>query len=151
MNSVNLEFCFQHAVSDKRALQQGALVTIFGESGINTLFDVDKPAFFVDYAYLRLIHRLTYRRINHNVQLLWGCKDEVTAMPFDAIRLNDLVCFNLTMDVPCWLSKLSGWAAYQKQYLCEKLSELSQYIKRHDADLPEVLKLNWHYATGRAA
>ena len=51
-----------------------------------------------------LIHRLTYRRTNHDNIHVRGYKEEgTTTTPFDMVMLNDLDRYHLVMDVidPC--------------------------------------------------
>jgi xylulose-5-phosphate/fructose-6-phosphate phosphoketolase len=63
------------------------------------LFTTDKPVIFAFHAYPWLIHRLTYRRTNHDNIHVRGYKEEGTiTTPFDMTVLNDLDRFHLVMD-----------------------------------------------------
>ena len=63
------------------------------------LFTKDKPVIFAFHAYPWLIHRLTYRRTNHDNIHVRGYKEEGTiTTPFDMTVLNDLDRFHLVMD-----------------------------------------------------
>jgi xylulose-5-phosphate/fructose-6-phosphate phosphoketolase len=60
------------------------------------LFTKDKPVIFAFHAYPWLIHRLTYRRTNHDNIHVRGYKEEGTiTTPFDMTVLNDLDRFHL--------------------------------------------------------
>ena len=55
---------------------------------------------FAYHGYPSLIHRLTYRRTNHDNIHVRGYKEEgTTTTPFDMVMLNDLDRFHLVMDV----------------------------------------------------
>ena len=64
------------------------------------IFTRDKPIVFAFHGYPWLIHRLTYRRTNHDNIHVRGYKEEGTiTTPFDMTVLNDLDRFHLVMDV----------------------------------------------------
>ncbi len=64
------------------------------------LFTTDRPVVFAYHGYPWLIHRLTYRRANHENLHVRGYKEEgTTTTPFDMVMLNDLDRFHLVMDV----------------------------------------------------
>ena len=65
-----------------------------------TLFTPDRPVIFAYHGYPLLIHRLTYRRMNHDNLHVRGYKEEgTTTTPFDMVMLNDLDRFRLVIDV----------------------------------------------------
>ena len=60
----------------------------------------DRPVIFAYHGYPWLIHRLTYRRTNHDNIHVRGYKEEgTTTTPFDMVMLNDMDRFHLVMDV----------------------------------------------------
>ena len=60
----------------------------------------DRPIIFAYHGYPWLIHRLTYRRTNHDNLHVRGYKEEgTTTTPFDMVVLNDLDRFQLVVDV----------------------------------------------------
>jgi xylulose-5-phosphate/fructose-6-phosphate phosphoketolase len=62
----------------------------------DSLFTTDKPIVFAFHGYPWLIHRLTYRRTNHDNLHVRGYKEEgTTTTPFDMAVLNELDCFHL--------------------------------------------------------
>ena len=66
----------------------------------DALFTTDKPIIFAFHGYPWLIHRLTYRRTNHDNMHVRGYKEEgTTTTPFDMCVLNDLDRFHLADDV----------------------------------------------------
>ena len=70
------------------------------DAEFDTIFTTDKPVIFAYHGYPWLIHRLTYRRNNHQNFHVRGYKEEgTTTTPFDMVMLNDLDRFHLVMDV----------------------------------------------------
>ena len=108
------------------------------------LFTKDKPIIFAYHGYPWLIHRLTYRRTNHDEIHVRGYKEEgTTTTPFDMAVLNDLDRFHLMADVAERVPKLSDMAAHLKQFVRDKLIEHKQYIEQYGQDMPEIREWTW--------
>ena len=104
----------------------------------------DKLIILAFHGYPWLIHRLTYRRTNHNNLHVRGYKEEgTTTTPFDMVVLNDLDRFHLAEDVIDRLPQLGSRAAYFKQAIHEKLIEHKQYIDQHGDDMPAISGWRW--------
>jgi xylulose-5-phosphate/fructose-6-phosphate phosphoketolase len=113
----------------------------------DTLFTRDKPVLFAYHGYPWLIHRLTYRRTNHQNLHVRGYKEEgTTTTPFDIAVMNDIDRFHLVADVIDRVPKLGPVAAYAKQLVRDKLIEHEQYIHRHGEDMPEIQQWRWQGA-----
>ncbi len=116
----------------------------------DTIFTRDKPIIFAYHGYPWLIHRLTYRRTNHDNLHVRGYKEEgTTTTPFDMVVRNDLDRFHLVADVIDRVPKLGPVAAYAKQAIRDKLIEHAEYIREHGEDLPEIR--NWRWTSGVVA
>jgi xylulose-5-phosphate/fructose-6-phosphate phosphoketolase len=110
----------------------------------DSIFTTDKPVIFAYHGYPWLIHRLTYRRTNHDNFHVRGYKEEgTTTTPFDMTVLNDLDRFHLAGDVIDRVPRLQRFGAHFKQFLRNKLAEHKQYICEHGDDMPEIRDWKW--------
>ena len=114
------------------------------DNEFDALFTKDKPIIFAFHGYPWLIHRLTYRRTNHNNLHVRGYKEEgTTTTPFDMVVLNDMDRFHLVSDVIDRVPQLGARAAYAKQAIRDKLIEHTEYIHKYGEDMPEILNWQW--------
>jgi len=114
------------------------------DEAFDALFTRDKPVIFAYHGYPWLIHRLTYRRTNHDNLHVRGYKEEgTTTTPFDMVVLNDLDRFHLVMDVANRVPKLARRADDLTHRMREKRSEHKRYILRHGEDMPEIRDWQW--------
>jgi xylulose-5-phosphate/fructose-6-phosphate phosphoketolase len=112
----------------------------------DSLFTTDKPIIFAYHGYPWLIHRLTYRRTNHDNLHVRGYKEEgTTTTPFDMTVLNDLDRFHLAGDVVDRVPRLQRVNAHFKQFLRNKLVDHKYYIREHGDDMPEIRDWKWPY------
>jgi xylulose-5-phosphate/fructose-6-phosphate phosphoketolase len=110
----------------------------------DAIFTCDKPVVFAFHGYPWLIHRLTYRRFNHNNLHVRGYKEEgTTTTPFDMTVLNDLDRFHLAGDAIDRVPRLRSVAGYPKQWLRDRLIEHKQYVDRYGEDMPEIRNWRW--------
>jgi xylulose-5-phosphate/fructose-6-phosphate phosphoketolase len=116
----------------------------------DAIFTTDKPIIFAHHGYPWLIHRLTYRRTNHDNIHVRGYKEEgTTTTPFDMVVRNDLDRFHLAMDVIDRLPQLGYTAAYAKQAFRDRLIDHKAYIELRGEDMPEIVEWRWSPATAR--
>jgi xylulose-5-phosphate/fructose-6-phosphate phosphoketolase len=116
------------------------------DNEFDSMFTTDKPIIFAYHGYPMLIHRLTYRRHNHDNLHVRGYKEEgTTTTPFDMTVLNDLDRFHLASDVVDRVPRLQGISGHFNQYVRNKLVEHKQYIYERGDDLPEIKDWKWPY------
>ena len=114
------------------------------DTEFDLLFTTDKPIIFAFHGYPLLIHRLTYRRTNHQNLHVRGYKEEgTTTTPFDMVVLNDLDRFHLVTAVIERLPSLGPHAAHVLQEIQGKLLEHKAYIDQHGEDMPEIREWKW--------
>jgi len=114
------------------------------DKDFDSLFTVDKPVIFAYHGYPWLIHRLTYRRHNHENLHVRGYKEEgTTTTPFDMTVLNNLDRFSLAGDVVDRVPRLQRSGGHFKQFLRNRLVEHKQYVREYGEDLPEIRNWTW--------
>jgi len=117
------------------------------DMSFDLLFTKNKPVIFAYHGYPWLIHRLTYKRTNHNNIHVRGYKEEGTiSTPFDMTVLNDMDRFHLVQDVIERLPQLQSKCAYLVQEMQDKLIEHRNYINEEGEDMPEIK--NWKWQVG---
>jgi len=110
----------------------------------DSVFTRDKPIVFAFHGYPWLIHRLTYRRTNHDNLHVRGYKEEgTTTTPFDMTVLNDVDRFHLASDAIDRVPRLQGVAGHVKQMLRNRLIEHKLHIAQHGDDMPEIRDWQW--------
>lgn len=115
----------------------------------DALFTKGKPIVFAFHGYPWLIHRLTYRRTNHDNMHVRGYKEEGTITTyFDMTVLNDLDRFHLVQDVINRLPQLGTRGDCLKRMAQDRLIEHKQYIEKHGEDMPEIRNWKWGNTLG---
>ncbi len=116
----------------------------FSDDAFDAIFTKEKPTIFAFHGYPWLIHRLTYRRTNHDNFHVRGYQEEgTTTTPFDMTVLNGLDRFHLAMDVVERVPRLMNVAAHLQQHLRDKLVEHRHYVQKYGEDLPEIRDWRW--------
>ncbi len=114
------------------------------EREFESLFTRDKPVIFAYHGYPYLIHRLTYRRANHQRLHVRGFVEEgTTTTPFDMTVMNGLDRYHLAMSAIERVPGLAVSAAAVMQKLRDKLIEHHRYVRAHGEDMPEIRDWVW--------
>jgi xylulose-5-phosphate/fructose-6-phosphate phosphoketolase len=114
------------------------------EDAFDAIFTTDKPIIFAYHGYPWLIHRLSYRRKNHDNMHVRGYKEEgTTTTPFDMVVLNNMDRYQLAIDAIRRIPRLKMTSDQAIQTFKSKLAEHKVYIRQHGEDMPEVQ--NWHW------
>ena len=110
----------------------------------DSIFTTDKPVVFAFHGYPWLIHRLTYRRHNHDNLHVRGYKEEgTTTTPFDMTVLNDLDRFHLAGDAVDRVPRLTNIGGHFKQWIRDRLIEHKEHICRYGEDMSEIRDWKW--------
>ena len=112
----------------------------------DALFTSDRPIIFAYHGYPALIHRLTYRRTNHDNLHVRGYREEgTTTTPFDMVMLNDLDRFRFVMDVIDRVPGLASRAAAIRQDMADQRTAARAYTREHGEDRPDIQHWTWPY------
>jgi xylulose-5-phosphate/fructose-6-phosphate phosphoketolase len=122
------------------------------DAEFDSLFTIDRPVIFAYHGYPWLIHRLTYRRTNHDNLHVRGYKEEgTTTTPFDMTVLNELDRFSLVRDVIDRVPGLGDRAAHLRQLVNDIHVDHREYIREHGDDMPMVKEWTWGMYSGGAS
>jgi xylulose-5-phosphate/fructose-6-phosphate phosphoketolase len=114
------------------------------DNDFTRLFTADRPVIFAYHGYPTLIHRLTYKRPNHENFHVHGYKEEgTTTTPFDMVVLNNLDRYCLALDAIRRVPRLKGSIRTAEDWYWTAMQRHKLYISAHGEDLPEVR--DWHW------
>ncbi|PIO99437.1 phosphoketolase family protein [Pleomorphomonas carboxyditropha] len=124
----------------------------FTDERFDALFTKDRPVIFAYHGYPYLIHRLTYRRTNHDNFHVHGFREEgTTTTPFDMAVMNQIDRFHLALAALRRLPQFAERSAHFAATLERKLEEHSAYVSEHGEDMPEIRDWFWPYGTAAKA
>lgn len=113
----------------------------------DSLFTADKPIIFNFHGYPWLIHRLTYRRTNHDNLHVRGYKEKGNInTPLELAIQNEIDRFSLAIDVINRVPKLTKAAAHAKESLRNAQIACRAYAHKHGIDVPEYREWRWSAA-----
>jgi xylulose-5-phosphate/fructose-6-phosphate phosphoketolase len=114
------------------------------DAEFDSLFTTAQPVIFAYHGYPWLIHRLTYRRRNHNNIHVRGYIEEgTTTTPFDMVMLNDLDRYSLVIDVIDRAPGLGERLAPLRQRISDIRLRARAYTREFGDDPPEVRDWTW--------
>jgi xylulose-5-phosphate/fructose-6-phosphate phosphoketolase len=107
-------------------------------------FTKDRPVIFAFHGYPWLVHRLTYRRHNHDNIHVRGYKEEgTTTTPFDMCVLNNIDRYQLTLDAVTRVPRLAPQVDETRQWYSEAIQKHRLYVSENGEDLPEIQNWTW--------
>jgi xylulose-5-phosphate/fructose-6-phosphate phosphoketolase len=110
----------------------------------DSLFTLDKPVIFNFHAYPALIHKLTYRRKNHDNFHVRGYKEKGNInTPLELAILNQVDRFNLAIDVIDRVPGLQASAAHTKEWLKDQIIESIAYAHENGIDCEAIRNWKW--------
>jgi xylulose-5-phosphate/fructose-6-phosphate phosphoketolase len=110
----------------------------------DSLFTLDKPVIFNFHGYPWLIHRLAYRRTNHDNMHVRGYKERGNInTPLELAINNEIDRFSLAIDVIDRVPRLQVAGAHAKEKFRNQQIECRHYAHEHGIDRPEILDWRW--------
>ncbi|MGB7816312.1 MAG: phosphoketolase family protein [Methylotenera sp.] len=108
----------------------------------DSLFTVDKPVIFNFHGYPYLIHRMTYRRTNHDNLHVRGYKEKGSInTPLELAIQNEIDRFSLAIAAINRIPALQTIGAHVQEKLRNRQIECRNYAYEYGVDLPE--EDNW--------
>ncbi len=110
----------------------------------DSLFTTDKPVIFNFHSYASLVHKLSYRRTNHDNIHVRGYKEKGNInTPFELAILNQVDRFNLAIDVIDRVPALKSKGAHVKDTLKNKIIESVAYAHAEGIDQDAIRNWVW--------
>jgi xylulose-5-phosphate/fructose-6-phosphate phosphoketolase len=112
----------------------------------DSLFTTDKPVIFNFHGYPWLIHRLTYRRKNHEGFHVRGYKEKGNInTPLELAISNEIDRFSLAIDAIDRAPKLQKVGGHAKEKFRNLQIQCVNYAHEHGIDKPDVAGWTWPY------
>ena len=110
----------------------------------DSLFTTNSPIIFNFHGYPWLIHRLAYKRTNHNNMHVRGYKEHGDInTPLDLAMRNQIDRFDLVIDVIDRVPKLQVSGAHIKEQMRDQIIENSTYAREEGTDKAEITNWKW--------
>jgi xylulose-5-phosphate/fructose-6-phosphate phosphoketolase len=110
----------------------------------DSLFTTNKPVIFNFHGYAALIHKLSYRRKNHDNIHVRGYKEEGSInTPLELAILNQIDRFNLAIDVIDRVPRLRSVGAHVKEWLKDQIIASINYAHAEGIDKEEIRNWKW--------
>ncbi|HZQ45088.1 MAG TPA: phosphoketolase family protein [Acidobacteriaceae bacterium] len=110
----------------------------------DSLFTTNKPVIFNFHSYASLIHKLTYRRRNHDNIHVRGYKEKGNInTPLELAIINQIDRFDLAIDIIDRVPGLQNSAAHIKGWLKDQIIESINYAHTEGIDRPEITNWTW--------
>ncbi|MGI4811186.1 MAG: phosphoketolase family protein [Janthinobacterium lividum] len=116
------------------------------EQAFDALFTTQTPVVFNFHAYPWLIHRLTYRRTNHQNFHVRGYKEKGNInTPMELAIQNQVDRFTLAMDAIDRMPALRARGAHAREALLDRQIKCRQYAYAEGIDQPEITDWKWPF------
>lgn len=116
------------------------------DEAFDTLFTANRPVIFAYHGYPYLIHRLTYKRTNHdNIHVRGFIEEGTTTTPFDMTVLNELDRYHLAIEAIERVPGLTEKAADAVAFFRNKLADHHHHVREYGEDMPEISNWKWPY------
>ncbi|MPW20821.1 phosphoketolase [Paraburkholderia sp. CNPSo 3157] len=110
----------------------------------DSLFTTDKPVIFNFHSYASLVHKLTYRRTNHeNIHVHGYAEKGNINTPLELAIINGIDRFTLAIDVMDRVPALRGVGDHAKERLRDQRIEHVTYAHAEGIDREEIRTWTW--------
>jgi xylulose-5-phosphate/fructose-6-phosphate phosphoketolase len=110
----------------------------------DSLFTTNRPVIFNFHSYASLIHKLSYRRTNHDNIHVRGYKEKGNInTPLELAILNQVDRFNLAIDVIDRVERLRSIGAHVKDWLKDQIIESINFAHTEGIDREEIRNWKW--------
>lgn len=114
------------------------------DSEFDSLFTTNKPVIFNFHAYPWMIHRMTYRRTNHNNFHVRGYKEKGSInTPLELAIMNEIDRFSIAMDVIDRVPSLKIAGGHSRDKFLNEQIDCINYAREYGIDRPDVLDWKW--------
>jgi xylulose-5-phosphate/fructose-6-phosphate phosphoketolase len=112
----------------------------------DSLFTLDRPVIFNFHGYPWLVHRLAYRRHNHDNLHVRGYKEKGTInTPLELAINNNIDRFSLAMDVIDRVPRLQRIGGHAKERFLNKQIQCQNYAREFGIDEPNAAEWVWPF------
>ena len=109
-----------------------------------SLFTYDKPVIFNFHGYPSLIHKLTYRRQNHENFHVHGYREKGNInTPLELAIENKVSRYHLAIDVIERVPRLRNIGAHTQDWLRDQITESLHFARNYGIDRPEIRNWKW--------
>jgi xylulose-5-phosphate/fructose-6-phosphate phosphoketolase len=110
----------------------------------DSLFTADKPVIFNFHSYASLVHKLSYRRTNHENIHVRGYKEKGNInTPLELAIINQIDRFDLAIDVIDRVPSLRTIGAHVKEWLKDQIIDSVNYAHTEGIDKEEIRNWKW--------
>jgi len=142
----DLKIRFVNVVDLFKLLPQSEHPHGLSDRDFDSLFTTDKPIIFNFHGYPWLIHKLAYRRTNHDNLHVRGYKERGNInTPLELAIENQADRFNLAIDVIDRVPRLRASGAHVKEWLKDQICESRDYAFENGIDKLEIREWKWSY------
>ncbi len=139
-----LKIRFVNVVDLFKLLPDSAHPHGLSDADFDSLFTVDKPVIFNFHAYPTLIHKLCYKRRNHERMHVHGYREKGNIdTPMELAILNKIDRYHLCMDVIERVPHLQRIGAHVQEWLRDQVIESLDFAYGEGIDRPEIAHWTW--------
>jgi len=115
-----------------------------GDDDFDRIFTKTQPVIFAFHGYPTIVHKLTYKRTNHDNFHVHGFRERgTTTTPFDMTVRNRIDRYTLALDAVRSAPRLASRVVECEQKYSELMQRHRLYVSEYGEDMPEVRDWKW--------